>query len=373
LLGLAYLARPEGLAYALLVGLFIFVALVFRVIPTLTALKFGAALALPVVILMIPYAAYLSLRGGSFRLEGKSALNEIINQRMNQGMSYLEAGYGLGPNLEPEGPYLTADQFALQAPSMSAQLGMVLRSYFHGIVGRTRFIVIAVGAKKDFGSPLICVLALFGIFRPGWANRKWLEEGLFLSAAGLTLVILLSLRFVWGRYLFPFLPFLVLWAAAGIVFISEGSAKWLPDASVARAATAIRVVLTAAILLWAIPGVLKDGDLAEANKGYLREAGLWLDHHKPGPKNLMAVGSTLPYYANGTQLYLPYTNSDAALSYIHRKRPDFIVLQADELDTRPYMREWFEHDIPDSCAQLIRHSEGPASQQIEIYQWTCSD
>ena len=52
---------------------------------------------------------------------------------------------------------------------------------------------------------------------------------------------------------------------------------------------------------------------------------------------------------------------------------DFIVLQADELASRLYLRDWFEHSIPDSCARLIRHSEGPVVQQIEIYQWTCSD
>ena len=86
----------------------------------------------------------------------------------------------------------------------------------------------------------------------------------------------------------------------------------------------------------------------------------------------MTIGSTLPYYANGTQLYLPYADSARTLAYIHRKRPDFIVLQADELASRPYLRDWFEHSIPDSCARLIRHSEGPVVQQIEIYQWTCS-
>src|SRR4030088_2179402 len=106
---------------------------------------------------------------------------------MNRGMSYLEAGYGLGPNLEPEGPYLTADQFALKAPSMSAQLATVVRSYFRGIAGRTAYIVIAVGAERGFGSPLICLLVLVGIFRAGWAERRWLAEGLILSSAGLTL------------------------------------------------------------------------------------------------------------------------------------------------------------------------------------------
>ena len=372
-LGLAYLARPEGLAYGLLIGIFILIALALRATSTVTALKYGSTLAATTIILVIPYAAYLSARGGSFRLEGKSALNEIINQRMNRGMSYQEAGYGLGPNLEPEGPYLTADQFALKAPPVSAQLAMVVRSYFRGIAGRTSYIVIAVGAERAFGSPLICLLVLVGIFRPGWAQRKWLEEGLLLTSAGLTLVILLSLRFVWGRYLFPFLPFLILWAAVAIVFISGHIAGWLPGTSPSKSATATQIAITAALLLWPIPAVRKDPDLTEAAKAYVKQAGLWLNQYQPGGKYLMTIGSTLPYYANGTQLYLPYADSARTLAYIHRKRPDFIVLQADELASRPYLRDWFEHSIPDSCARLIRHSEGPVVQQIEIYQWTCSD
>ena len=322
-LGSAYLARPEGLGYALLVGIFILLALARRTTSTVTALKYGAALAVTTVILVIPYAAYLTVHGGSFRLEGKSALNEIINQRMNRGLSYQEAGYGLGPSLEPEGPYLTADQFALKAPSMSAQLGMVVRSYFRGIAGRTSYIVIAVGAERAFGSPLICLLVLIGIFRPGWAERKWLEEGLLLSSAGLTLVILLSLRFVWGRYLFPFLPFLILWAAVSIDFISDRIVGWFPGTSPAKAATATRVVLTAALLLWAIPAVLRDPDLAEATKAYVKQAGLWLDQYKPGDKYLMAIGSTLPYYANGTQLYLPYTRLGARSGLYPPQTPRF--------------------------------------------------
>ena len=127
-LGLAYLARPEGLAYALLVGIFILLALALRATSIATALKYGATVGLTTVILVIPYAAYLSVHGGSFRLEGKSALNEIINQRMNRGMSYQEAGYGLGPNLEPEGPYLTADQFAPRLRPCRRSLLMVVRS-----------------------------------------------------------------------------------------------------------------------------------------------------------------------------------------------------------------------------------------------------
>lgn len=217
------------------------------------------------------------------------------------------------------------------------------------------------------------MLVLAGILRPRWAERKWLQEGLLLGGAGLTLVILLSLRFVWGRYLFPFLPFLVLWAAAGVDSISAWIARWVPQTLAPRTAMASRTLLTAALLLWALLGLPKEGELAEAKLSYVKEAGLWLNAYKPGPKNLMAVGSTVPYYANGTEFYLPYTDSTRALAYIHRKKPDFIVLQADELETRPYMSDWFEHTIPDRCAQLIRHTEGPVPHQIKIYQWTCSD
>ena len=373
LLGLAYLARPEALGYSVLIGLFVLCALFPRSVSIATAFKYCAILAITTIVLVIPYATYLTKQSGTFRLEGKSGLNGIINRRMNRGMSYQEAAYGLGSNLEAEGPYLTADQFSIKAPSTSSEIGATVHSYFHGIAGRFAYIVIAVGAERGFGSPLICLLVLVGLFRPKWCERKWLQEGLLLSAAGLTVIILLSLRFVWGRYLYPFLPFLVLWAAAGIIACADWVSRWVEDrnASALRIATVVALAGVLLGLAWA--GLRRDGDLAESRKSYLRAAGLWLNHYKAGRKDLMAIGSTLPYYANATELYLPYADSSRALAYIHLRRPDFIVLQADELEARPYLREWFVHGVPDVCAKPIQHTEGPILQQIEIYEWTCSN
>src|SRR6202022_1452073 len=276
LLGLAYLARPEALGYSLLIGLFVLCALFFPGVSIATAFKYGAILAITTIVLVIPYATYLTKQSGTFRLEGKSGLNGIINRRMNRGMSYQEAAYGLGSNLEAEGPYLTADQFSIKAPSTSSEIGATVHSYFHGIAGRFASIVIAVGAERGFGSPLICLLVLVGLFRPKWWERKWLQEGLLLSAAGLTVVILLSLRFVWGRYLYPFLPFLVLWATAGIIACADWVSRWVEDrnASALRIATVVALAGVLLGLAWA--GLRRDGDLAESRKSYLRAAGLWL-------------------------------------------------------------------------------------------------
>lgn len=373
LLGLAYLARPEGLAYSLLIGLFILCALAFRSASIATAFKHGAILAITTIVLVIPYATYLTEQSGTFRLEGKSAVNGIVNRRMNRGMSYQEAAYGLGSNLEEEGPEQTADQFSIKAPSTSSEIAATARSYFHGIAGRTAYIVSAVGTERSFGSPLICLLVLVGIFRPKWGERKWLQEGLLLSAAGLTVIILLSLRFVWGRFLFPFLPFLVLWAAAGIIVCADWVSRWVEARNVSALRMATIVALAGVLLGLAWAGLRRNYDLAESRKSYLREAGLGLNNYKAGRKDLMAIGSTLPYYANATQVYLPYTDSSHALAYIHLRRPDFIVLQADELELRPYLREWFVHGVPDVCAKPIQHTEGPILQQIEIYEWTCSN
>ena len=91
MLGLAYLTRPEGLAYGFLVGFFMLLAVALRKSSITTTLKYGATIAVTAVILVIPYAAYLSAGSGAFRLEGKSGLNGIIKSRMDQGMSYREA------------------------------------------------------------------------------------------------------------------------------------------------------------------------------------------------------------------------------------------------------------------------------------------
>jgi 4-amino-4-deoxy-L-arabinose transferase-like glycosyltransferase len=372
-LGLAYLTRPEALAYVLLIATFFFVAVRLRASAISLSLNQAAVMLLTSAIFIVPYATYLSIRSGVFRIEGKTELNGIINTRMSRGMTYLEAACGLGLHSEPEGPFLIADQFSIRAPRTARGLHAAVYTYFLGLPQRMRYIIIAVAADRSFGSPLLCLLVLIGIFRPNWRLRAWMNELLLLNAACLTLFILVSLRFVWNRYLWPFLPFLLLWAGAGTLYLGQWTATYLSKWFARRTTTlVISVTLTTALLLIAFRGVLRDPEFMQARNLYVKDAGKWLNQYRVGSKNIMAIGSTLPFYANGTEFYLPYADSARALVYIHSKHPDFIVLRADELGSRPYSTEWFGNGIPDTCAHLIGPNGNRLREKVRIFEWACN-
>ena len=102
--GLAYLTRPEAvmLPFVLIVVSFI--------VRGLRNTNFGRLMLswLTVVgafsIVALPYIIFLSMEIGQIRIEGKGALNFTMAKRMNGGMSYGEASYGISDDLKEEGP-----------------------------------------------------------------------------------------------------------------------------------------------------------------------------------------------------------------------------------------------------------------------------
>ena len=102
----------------------------------------------------------------------------------------------------------------------------------------------------------------------------------------------------------------------------------------------------------------------------LKEAGLWLKQRYPGSKRMMTANSiAIPYYSQGIMMALPYADSSVALRYIHKKRPDFVVLEGRTIKLRPYIREWIEKGIPDGAAQRIYAKGTSIEDRIAIFRF----
>lgn len=94
--GLAYLVRPEAIAYMLVSVILIF----FNILGRYNANKI---IALARVGLMLgsfclvaaPYVAWLSIQTGQFRIEGKSPLNITTARRIQSGEMAAEAAFGV--------------------------------------------------------------------------------------------------------------------------------------------------------------------------------------------------------------------------------------------------------------------------------------
>lgn len=372
--GLAYLTRPESLSYPFfIVGA---VLLVGRAHGVRKALVTALLVLVPVVLLAAPYVVYLSFHSGGFRLEGKSAMNYTIGLRRNSGMSYPEAALGLGPDLHEDGPQLSANYFVA-----TTRYGIPLRDIFpYWLASAHRNADEMFGSlvrSPAFGSLFTLMLVTLGLLRRPWSRRRLIRESVLLLLGVGTVVTLLGAHGIQLRYVMPLLPFLIIWGAKGI----DETARWMVATAqrITRGGfrpalylgTAARCTLILLLLLISMRG-LSWGSFRDENPDRLslKQAGIWLERYKPGPKRIMSVPIEVPYYARGSLLPFPYAPGLQALEYVHVKGPDFLVLTSAPASVGPYIHEWYENGIPDSAAHLIYRTGGSGDYDVVIYEWT---
>ena len=376
--GLAYLTRPEGLLYAILFGFWIVIASWFMQSPAREHLKRSTALLAVSMALALPFIVFLTLKTGRFYWEGKSPINDNIVLRMKSGMNQLQANSGLGPNGREDGVGLKDDQF-LYARTHPISLPVKFHLVTNGWGLRFLDVLRDLRSANYLGSPFVWLLAVAGLLGDKWKRLRFAHEGLLCAMTTLLLFILGSMHFVWDRFLFPILPFLLLWTAHGVVVLYD----WVNDILMQKLpghswyhqslALALPVSMTLLLLLVSARGVGGLGEITEARAVELKTTGLWIESQRNIEKTVMTVGMVVPFYAGATARILPYTDSASALVYLHRKGPDFIVLRGDERDQRPYLPMWLQNGIPDSCARLVHRLGGPLEREIVVYEWNCGE
>ncbi len=372
--GCAYLIRPEAVAWAALALLFVGVhAVVARRPWPRTALAVGV-IGVSVVLIASPYVAWLSANSGYLRWEGKSVLNGVINHGINEGKSYQEAAYGLGPNLERLGPYLAEDQFEIPAAE-SGGPALAVASKLANPVPRLVDVARSLAAPSEAGGPALTLFALVGLVASLLARRDRVQKLFFAAAGALYVVILLSLQFQWDRYLFQLVLLALPWAAAGIAalatIVSTIAGRF--PAAARRRGLVEGVVIVAAIAAVLIPSYRYAGtvgEFAQSTAGDMKAAGQWLRERHP--TTVMGMGSVVPYYAGATLKYLPWTeDEDVALRYVHEISPDFLYLRQGDEVQNPYIGRWVSDGIPDACAVPVKAYPQAGGGQLSIYEWQC--
>lgn len=381
--GIAYLVRPEAIAYSFLTAIWVLMSAVLQRLEIRNALLRAAAATLVTAVVATPYVVWLSANSGYIRLEGKSVINNIHSKRMIQGMNYQEAGYGLGPNGEVEGPYLFENQFDIVRDDTSDTKALI-SFVFRDLGYRGLKLGWNVVRTRTIGSPILVILAVIGFLIVGYSHRRVFEEGFLALVVVAYLVMLLSLRWWWNRFLFPLALIITPWAGAGVSQIT----RWIQErADVPAGNKSLRSRLAAAMaaciifasmIIPSVIAVLGDATFNITRFTALREAGQWLYAQEGGNKSYMGNSAVFAYYAHGTRMYLPYASESVTLEYIHRKNPDFIVLREDDRNKRPYIGKWLQSGIPDKCASEIKRirqvdSLGLQShhEELIIYKWLC--
>ncbi|MDH7486797.1 MAG: glycosyltransferase family 39 protein [Anaerolineae bacterium] len=404
----AYLTRTEGFVYLLLFAAAIALLALLTGRWRQWAVMLAAALA-GFLLLAAPYVVALSLHSGQLTLESKGRVNFLIVARMDTGLDYQQAAYGLSPEGELEGPFLRREWILTHgwppdAPPLS-------------LMGRLRHLLRnlrleATVLQGQLLSSLLVLLAAFGAVAQGWdlptlRRRGWsLLAGLALAfvlprpllpawAIGVVLLFgdgwtrkrlaplaflcafpLVSLPVVamapaiFARYLVPLLPFAAIFAGLGVDRLADWAAESALSASAPNRRAWLRRALALALvgaLLLSLPRASVATYRQEQDQDQ-RRAGLWLQAYDPSPaKRILSVFSQIPYYAGGIHLPMPDGTPESVAAYARAQGADYVVICPRRLNNRPGLAAWQRGERIPSTWEPIYRDDSAEGGSLIIY------
>lgn len=353
LVGLSYLARPEGV---LLGG----VAWLSAGAGGLARRGRGiriAALAFPAALLVVaaPYLLFLHGALGRWSLGEKGPYNFWRAHRAAYALHFPEPA-GLSERVF-ESPELNDD-----APRTGVRvLGLIEREPV--AVTRTTFGNLGriVGSSMPLAVyPAFALFALIGAWRP---PRSWRPVWVTVLVMPLLYAPFTADR----RFFVPAVPLLLLLAARGVARIEGAIAR--RSAARARGVTvAIVVLLVVTGLAYAahLGGGLDRAPEHRAAGEWLRAAWPGLAHGEPGGPIVMSRKPWVAFYAGGLVAELPDLPPDAVLERARRKHVDVIVVDARwGVATRPVLAPWLDPDRAPPGLRVLHVVEAP--ERLVLY------
>lgn len=413
LLGCASLTRSEGIAcFGLLAGAAVLLALVQH--PwrrqALTWAAILAALLAGFSLVAVPYVTALSRHTGRLTLDSKSRVNFLVTARMETGLDYHEAAYGLDAEGKPAGPFLMREQILTQGwPAGSPSLSLLGR--LRHALGNLRTEVTLL--RGELLSSLLLLLSGFGVIAHGWDSSTlrrrgpallagmalaFVLPGVLLPAWAVGMILLFADGWTWRRlvplayvgvfplaslpvvalapgmftrYLAPLLPFIVILASLGVDRLVE----WALGSQLLRtSSTRQRVVWEAALAVVMVSALLLSlprhsvAAYQQAQGEAHRTAGLWLgSHDSSADKRIMSVFSQVPYYAEGVHVPMPDGTPEQVAAYAQARGVSYVVLTPERLSSRPGLALWQEGKAIPSDWIPIYQNEDALNGLLTIY------
>ncbi len=365
--GAAYLIRPEGLILPCIAAVFI-AAVQWRT-PS-AALRRVALLIGVFAVVAAPYVAFVSYYSGRLRFEGKTPINFEMSRRLLGGEDYLDIIYGVGPNLEPTGVFMRPNQDVIAAAKVSVTEVRRIASR----AGRNVALLISTLLKPQFGSPLLLLLAVLGLFGRPWPPGRRAEQVLLVAVLGATAASLLTTLLADNsRYCWFYVPVLLIWAMNGARHLAEWATETVRP-SVGRAgrtswAWAVRGALVAVMVVASV--VTVEDPLFGRQSRPTKDAGLWLRDREGRRVTVMDTQTNLAFHAGAEFVYVPNARAETILAYADAKKVDFIVVRPRHpwVVGRRVLEEWGINGLDHPRARLVYEWRGSPTQEIFIYEW----
>ena len=348
LLGLAYLARPEGLVW--LVGLAVLFMLTWALKRRLFrghALASLAACLAAFALLAAPYAAFLHRHSGKWMATGKLSIT------YNIGWAVLERDPALydkvTASLDREtGEILWWSNNRFEQSLIDAFLsdpgGFLRRTWRNAQLMRASVL------SRTIFPPFLLAPVVLGWFRTPWTRRR-LEREAILWLGVLPVLSFLPFH-VEVRFFAAAFPAMLIWTAVGLQdlgrWLGETVSHWrrgpsqLEDEAGGSAVrwqpvpVAILSGLLVVYLGFAHARIIERGseDLAYAHK----VAAMWLKSNSPEGAAIMSRDLAISLYAERGFVASPRADYASYLDYAHRKGATYLVVDERELRVlRPHL------------------------------------
>ncbi len=374
--GLAYLTRPEALAYLALALLFV---LVCRLWPqrrrlfasasestsaSTSASTLPSTLTLVLASLIIflaaafPYVNYLHRVTGYWAFSGKQGISMDIGWAyVNRSQAMHDRAVASLDSAGNEIMWLSREQFDMTLTGWIRQnpgrFMTMLRTNLSDL-GHAIF-------REDLFGMWTAGLMVVGLFGAAWTRdraRGHLLLGLALAPLASTLPF-----FVLSRFLVVAVPIGLIWAAMGLDRLLswiDGTRRTLlaehypgtetsPRGVLAIGVLALPVALAVAAFLWGGIGVARRE--IPIQPFWRVQTAAWLTQHVPAGSPLLMRDSEVALYANLPQIPLPNAEWPAALAYAQARGARYLVIEDKEIrsvrpDLTPLLAASDTHPLP---------------------------
>jgi len=377
LAGCTYLNRTEAFVFPFFLVFFLVVAALFRKENLKKPILISIKVLLVFSVFVAGYATFFRIQSGHFRIEGKNNLNYTMGRRVTSGITPDYSAFGIDQDANEYGALLDQNRYVNYTP-YPAGFRDLLHYFFIRAAWNKFWIYDELLPNFTIGAPFLTFLSFLGLFASAWSLRRLGQEVLLFCFVAYICVLLLASHAHLLRYCFPLLPFGLLWSSKGLETLynwalrtAEGVRNHLNVPSRPFAAF-VAVVPAIGMIVFSVAGVRDASEFAAVSLKEIpfKEAAVWLRAHSPENKYVMGSGEFI-FYSGGLQYINAYADAQLELRYIHKKKPDYLVL--DELRDihRPYTKDWLDHGIPDPQAKLV-YATGTTPNRVVVYQWAHS-
>jgi 4-amino-4-deoxy-L-arabinose transferase-like glycosyltransferase len=373
--GLAYLTRQEAVAPLLIA---VFLGMCFSEGSFAARSKRAIAVIAVFALLALPEVVRLYRSTGTIRLEAKSSLfyaeqvRTAIGQENNEADPVEWAEHSINANLQRTGTSNRPEADIVRETRVRYRgLAHILRMGMHKNIP----ILLEQLSSRWLGAPFLPALALLGALRRPW-RRPLVVSHLYVMLVPLT-AIAATFTFTWTvpRYYFVLVPFLLIWAASGLVgiglwtkasieaadwhWISPVIAKWIVSGLVGLV-----------VILYPIEGVRSLWEFRQDSPATLviKKLGIWIGQQQNRQVMIMDRSTPMAFHANALWVDFPYCDGNLALGFLDAAKVDYVILRQGEKYTQ-YYQDWLTNGIPDRRAERVYITSDADGNQITVFRW----